>query len=124
MTLTSPDRKTETPRSAPAPATKAKVPKHPPLNRVAIWGPLLFVLLLGIGLVYGIWRHIQQKREQREFAAKTTQVTVEFQPVARDPKPRELLIPGNITAVRETTIYARASGYIAKWYVDIGDNVT
>ena len=35
----------------------------------------------------------------------------------------EILLPGQIEAVRETTIYARTSGYLKRWLVDIGDGV-
>jgi RND family efflux transporter MFP subunit len=34
-----------------------------------------------------------------------------------------LLLPGETAAWYESTIYARVSGYVAKWYVDIGDRV-
>lgn len=35
-----------------------------------------------------------------------------------------LTLPGNTAAWYESTIYARVSGYVAKWNVDIGDHVT
>ena len=35
----------------------------------------------------------------------------------------EIMLTGQIQAVRETTIYARTSGYLKKWMVDIGDKV-
>jgi RND family efflux transporter MFP subunit len=34
-----------------------------------------------------------------------------------------LTLPGETAAWYESTIYARVSGYVAKWYVDIGDHV-
>jgi RND family efflux transporter MFP subunit len=34
-----------------------------------------------------------------------------------------LTLPGETAAWYESTIYARVSGYVAKWYVDIGDQV-
>jgi RND family efflux transporter MFP subunit len=34
-----------------------------------------------------------------------------------------LTLPGATAAWYETTIYARVNGYVAKWYVDIGDRV-
>jgi len=37
--------------------------------------------------------------------------------------PRALTLPGQTAAWYESTIYARVSGYVAKWYVDIGDHV-
>ena len=36
---------------------------------------------------------------------------------------RPLKLPGQTAAWYEATIYARVSGYVAKWYVDIGDHV-
>ena len=35
----------------------------------------------------------------------------------------QLVLPGNIQAVTEAPVLARASGYIKKRYVDIGDRV-
>jgi RND family efflux transporter MFP subunit len=37
---------------------------------------------------------------------------------------QDLVLPGQTAAWYETTIYARVSGYVAKWLVDIGDHVT
>lgn len=34
-----------------------------------------------------------------------------------------LALPGSVEALRETGIWARASGYVRKWHVDIGDHV-
>ena len=40
-------------------------------------------------------------------------------------KPKsELILPGSIQALRETTIYARTNGYLKRWLVDIGDKVS
>ena len=113
----------------PAPASQTKLdsersqPRRAPERRIAIWGPLLVVLALALMLVAGVWRHIQQHREQRQFAQQTGKVTVEVLEAKPDQKPHALLLPGNITPVQETTIYARANGYVGHWLVDIGDNV-
>ena len=37
---------------------------------------------------------------------------------------QSLKLPGETAAWNETAIYARVNGYVAKWYSDIGDNVT
>jgi len=44
-------------------------------------------------------------------------------PVTRSAGKSELVMPGNIQAVTEAPVLARASGYIKKRYVDIGDKV-
>jgi RND family efflux transporter MFP subunit len=36
---------------------------------------------------------------------------------------QDLVLPGQTAAWYETTIYARVSGYVARWMVDIGDHV-
>jgi membrane fusion protein, multidrug efflux system len=36
---------------------------------------------------------------------------------------RELTLPGNLVAIQDTFVYARASGYVRRWLVDIGDRV-
>jgi RND family efflux transporter MFP subunit len=41
-------------------------------------------------------------------------------PVSRG---QELVLPGETAAWYETTIYARVNGYVANWFVDIGDHV-
>ena len=37
---------------------------------------------------------------------------------------QSLKLPGETAAWNETAIYARVNGYVTKWFVDIGDNVT
>jgi RND family efflux transporter MFP subunit len=97
--------------------------RRPPLRRIAIWAPLLVVLALAIALTFGIWSHVQEEKKQEEFAKKTSEVSAEFVVAKRDSKPHELILPGNIAAVEEATIYARANGYIKRWLVDIGARV-
>src|ERR1700676_246489 len=36
----------------------------------------------------------------------------------------ETLLPGDVQAMEETTVYPRTSGYLKRWLVDIGDHVT
>jgi multidrug efflux pump subunit AcrA (membrane-fusion protein) len=44
--------------------------------------------------------------------------------VSPSPPTQALALPGETAAWDETTIYARVNGYVAKWFVDIGDHVT
>jgi RND family efflux transporter MFP subunit len=37
---------------------------------------------------------------------------------------RSLILPGNLQALETTAVYARATGYVRRWDVDIGDRVT
>jgi RND family efflux transporter MFP subunit len=59
------------------------------------------------------------KRETRDAALSSVTVV--------HPKPstasEELTLPGNMQAFMATPIYARTSGYLKKWYFDIGSHV-
>ncbi len=111
------------PAEAPQKAETRRQPRRAPQRRIAIWGPFLVVLALALMLTVGIWRHVQLEHSQRQFAQQTGKTSVQVIDVKRDSKPHELLLPGNITANLETTIYARADGYVKRWLVDIGDQV-
>ena len=49
---------------------------------------------------------------------------VDVYTVRRSLAPQSLKLPGETAAWNETAIYARVNGYVAKWFVDIGDKVT
>lgn len=85
----------------------------------ALSGVLILSLLLGIGVA----GQLRQRRAQTDFAAKTSAVAVEFVRVHPRDKPLELTLPGNIEAIHQTTLNARATGYISRWLADIGDTV-
>ncbi len=39
-------------------------------------------------------------------------------------RPRRAPLPGSVQPLKETVLYARASGFVRRWLVDIGDKVT
>ena len=59
------------------------------------------------------------KRETRDAAVASVTV-VHPKPTTRT---EELVLPGNMQAFVATPIFARASGYLKKWYFDIGSHV-
>ena len=89
--------------------------------------------LLGLGvlavllssLAFGVWRHYTQHIQ----AVATTAARVNFVPSVRVDQVRSrgstwrVALPGTTEAWTTANIYARASGYIEKRYVDIGDHV-
>jgi RND family efflux transporter MFP subunit len=111
--------KTPPAKQRETPPTRLRAPQR----RIAIWGPLLVVLALALMLIAGIWRHVAQERAQRSFAQQIGRTSVDVVRVQPDFRPHDLWLPGNIVANLETTIYARANGYVANWQVDIGDKV-
>jgi RND family efflux transporter MFP subunit len=101
-------------------------PSRPPARRRTLRVVVLFVLALAIvaGIVFwGINARIQTaaavKETTRELAIPDVSVI--------HPKPgamkNEVVLPGNVQAFTDSPIYARSSGYLKQWFVDIGGHV-
>ena len=90
---------------------------------VAVWGPIAVAGVLALFVVIGVWRHMRAHSEQERFAQQIGRVSVDVVDARRDEKPKDLILPGTFQAFKETTIYARANGYVKDWKVDIGDDV-
>lgn len=99
-------------------------------HKSSTWmGVVVFVVALvaGLGFLY--------VRGQRARKQTTAELDAEVrhsidEPTAVDvvhvqPSPAETLLalPGEARSFYETTIFARTSGYLSKWFVDIGDRV-
>ena len=69
-------------------------------------------------------RHRQRQEIDRQASAeKSTLPRVEVVRVSVSPAESQLQVPGTTQAYTEANIYARASGYLARRLVDIGDHV-
>jgi RND family efflux transporter MFP subunit len=80
-------------------------------------------LLLAFVIVFLLRLHAEHKLARETRAAATAIPTVDVVTVRGAPAGGSLTLPGETAAWYESTIYARVSGYVAKWYVDIGDHV-
>lgn len=110
------------------------IPGHEPgLNSLAPafrwWQGLLLVGILGGGLgglYYLGWqpratRHAELAQEVHRRKTSLPKVLVVAPRLSSADS--ETVLPGDVQAVEETTIYPRTSGYLRKWLVDIGDQV-
>jgi RND family efflux transporter MFP subunit len=93
-------------------------------------GTLIFLAIATIGViaVAFVAGYLPRQRREQVLAAETRDTglslpIVNFTNVTRTSGKSELVLPGNIQAVTEAPILARATGYIHKRYVDIGDRV-
>jgi RND family efflux transporter MFP subunit len=100
---------------------------HPPRRRR--WGGRLFALggslLLAGGLSLGAWANYSRQqqvmttaKQERDFVPTVSVATVEVSPGIMS-----VTLPGTTAAFAAANIFARATGYIAKRNVDIGDQV-
>jgi multidrug efflux system membrane fusion protein len=99
-----------------------EVPPAPPRRALMIVGVLLLVLLIAGGLTL-----LDHASHGRALAKETERETVPTVAVVypQSEKPDEdLVLPGSLLAYEESPIYARTSGYLVRWYKDIGSRVT
>ena len=93
-------------------------------------GKVIFVIVL-LALVVGAiavagYLPMKAREEAAAAAAKEEKVTlprVGAVMVKRAAQDSEVVLPGTISALAEASVFARASGYVKKRYVDIGDHV-
>src|SRR5437868_14311969 len=99
------------PELPPAPARKALV----------IVGVSLVILLLA-GAVTLIGRETHERAIAKETKRSTIPTVAVVHPLAETPD-EELVLPGSLQAFEDSPIYARTSGYLVRWYKDIGSRV-
>jgi RND family efflux transporter MFP subunit len=76
-------------------------------------------------LAFGVWQHYQQDRQVAVTAEQqaTFVPSVRVEQVAQRHGRLRVSLPGTTLAFEQADIYARASGYVLKRNVDIGDHV-
>jgi membrane fusion protein, multidrug efflux system len=107
------------PAPAPVPADSAAT-RSPAHRRSIAWGAAAVACAaLALGIVPRVFAHRDLAQQTSALAEPTVSV------MRPNPAPplQEILLPGNVEALRQTPIYARASGYLKKWTVDIGAQV-
>jgi RND family efflux transporter MFP subunit len=118
------------PRRPPASPQWPEIPEppHGPGPRGGAGRGLFGLAVLAVvvaALAFGAWRHFQESRDvaatAEQQAAFTPSVRVE-QVVQRHGR-LHVSLPGTTLAFEQADIYARASGYVLKRNVDIGDHV-
>jgi RND family efflux transporter MFP subunit len=81
------------------------------------------ILLLAFLIVYFARWTQQHGLARATSAAAASAPPVDVVVVRNSAAPSTLTLPGETAAWYQSVIYARVSGYVAKWYVDIGDHV-
>jgi RND family efflux transporter MFP subunit len=90
------------------------------------WLLFLGVLVVVLGaLAVGLWQHYEQHRQVVATAQRHADFvpTVHVEEVTQHDGRVHVTLPGTTLAFEQADIYARASGYVLKRYVDIGDHV-
>jgi multidrug efflux pump subunit AcrA (membrane-fusion protein) len=100
------------------------VDRHPP-NRKLIIAAVIAVIFFSSLLALGFVARSRRLRgiDQASNAIKNNAPTVQVITARQASASSDLVLPGNIEANQVTAVNARTSGYLKKWYVDIGDRV-
>jgi RND family efflux transporter MFP subunit len=89
---------------------------------------IVAVIVIGLGVGF-LFVHRQKNDAEARLVDATGKEMMEAPAVnvftiTPSPGTQSLKLPGETAAWNETAIYARVNGYVAKWFADIGDNVT
>ena len=114
MTMNAPATVTPPPSAPPQPA-----PPPVKFGRIFVVVAILIVIGLAIGLVPRVLAHRSLAKETAENAVQSVAVVLP----APGKSDMGVPLPAEVQAFVEAPIFARASGYLKKWDVDIGQNV-
>lgn len=106
----------------PAIQKPPEVPPAPPRKALTIVGVLLLVLLIAGALT--LWSHVSRERALAKETERETVPTVAVVYPQSEKPDEDLVLPGSLLAYEESPIYARTSGYLVRWYKDIGSRIT
>ncbi len=118
VNLDSQDQKSSSPQPAPLKRKEQRHNGRGSIVAIAL-GTGFFVTLLAIGI-------LPRLNAQRELKAdvKAQSVVPSVNVItAHKAATNDLVLPGSVVSLNQTSIYARSNGYLSRWLVDIGDRV-
>ena len=99
-------------------------PDAPPLSgRVAA---IMIVVLLVLAVLLAVGGIIPRVRARTELKNQTDALAapnVIANPPRQGKTGQEIILPGNVYAYSDASLFARTDGYLSKWYFDIGAHV-
>lgn len=116
--------KTERPPSSEHEPVLHRPTKH--LSWVSIGGLMVLATAGFVGLFLSGWiprQHQMQQLHAESVRIKTSLPTVRVMQPRQSPSIAVAMLPGDVEAMEEITIYPRTTGYIKQWRADIGDEV-
>jgi RND family efflux transporter MFP subunit len=114
---------TKTPDVHSVETTRDEGPPQRRLGRLAFLGLAAAAIALGVLIYSGIRaRVVAEANLTRATAQAATPIVNVVYPKADAPS-EEIVLPGNTQAFIDAPIYARTSGYLKRWYFDIGAHV-
>ncbi len=85
---------------------------------------LLFLVLASALVALVLWKQSGEHKQLGETTHDLAQNRVLVTHPTAGQAENEIVLPGNLQAFNEASIFARTNGYLKAWYVDIGAKVT
>jgi RND family efflux transporter MFP subunit len=95
----------------------------PSAYRVGTAALVILAVALGVGIYRGIHDRAIAETALAHVTEEAAVPTVAVVNPQGSPPNQEIVLPGNVQAFQDAQIYARASGYLRRWYFDIGAHV-
>ena len=86
-------------------------------------GVIIVIIIMLIIAIIGIGYRMIEFRKLRRVTNRQASINVAVIKAAAESVNEEIVLPGNVTAWHDATIYARTNGYLTRWMVDIGAHV-
>jgi RND family efflux transporter MFP subunit len=103
--------------------TQQQEPHGKPPSRRSRWWLLAVIVVVIVLAAQGIFsRHAAHAELERDADRNSVQTVEVIRPMRAKPS-QELILAGDIRAFSDAPIFARTSGYLRNWYVDIGQHV-
>jgi RND family efflux transporter MFP subunit len=84
----------------------------------------VIAVVIGAAFAFGYFRQRKAHGEVPPLTTEVKAVRVEVIKATELKSDHALSLPGTVNALEQTQIYARVTGYVRSWKVDIGDKVT
>jgi membrane fusion protein, multidrug efflux system len=98
-----------------------ELPPAPPRTALFMVGLFLLVLLIAGGIT--LFFHFSHEQALAKETERETVPTVAVVNPQSEKPDEDLVLPGSLQAYEESPIYARTSGYLVRWYKDMGSRV-
>jgi RND family efflux transporter MFP subunit len=111
-------------RPQPANEGHGTTPDAPPLSgRVALFTIVILLILAVLIAVAGIIPRVRARNELKDQTDALAAPDVIANPPTAGKTGQEIILPGNVYAYSDASLFARTDGYLSKWYFDIGAHV-
>jgi len=113
----------QTERSSVVSLAEPSNASKPVTRRRSLIAAAILLLVIAFGIFDGIRSRVEAEAKLHAVARASAIQMVEVVHPKSGADGQEVALPGNAQAFNDTPIYARTSGYVEHWYVDIGAHV-